>query len=163
MSRFLVAAVVLCWAACAASGGERRVVIYHGAVTEVGMAADESKDLWLTLADLTRSTKFTLKAEGVCRDDLCFPIPAERTKEFVVKRGDVTWFNLSEFARLLRQPEAHDDKHGIWCFGPRPAVQNAPLASRLAPDFTLPDLKGKAHKLSDFRGRKVLLLTWASW
>ena len=163
MFRFLMAAVLLCWAPCAASGAERRVVIYDGAVTEVGTAADESKDLWLTFVDLTHATKFTLKAEGVCRDNLCFPIPAERHKEFVVKRGDVTWFNLSEFGRLLRQPTAHDAKHGIWCFGPRPAVQNAHVASRLAPDFTLPDLKGKAHKLSDFRGKKVLLLTWASW
>ncbi|MBI3853814.1 MAG: redoxin domain-containing protein [Verrucomicrobia bacterium] len=33
----------------------------------------------------------------------------------------------------------------------------------MAPDFTLPDLKGKAHSLSDFRGKKVLLITWASW
>jgi hypothetical protein len=163
MVRFLVAAVLLCWAARVAPGGERRVVIYDGAVTEVGAAAFESKDLWLPLADLTHATKFTLKPEGVCRDELCFPIPGGRTKEFVVKRGDVTWFNLSEFGRLLQQPVAHDAKHGIWCFGPRPAVQNAHLTSRLAPDFTLPDLKGKAHKLSDFRGKKVLLLTWASW
>lgn len=163
MFRFLVAAVLMCWAARVAPGGERRVVIYDGAVTEVGTAAFESKDLWLTLADLTRATQFTLKPEGVCRDELCFPIPEGRTKEFVLQRGDVTWFNLSAFGRLLQQPVAHDAKHGLWCFGPRPAVQNAHVASRLAPDFTLPDLKGRAHKLSDFRGKKVLLLTWASW
>jgi hypothetical protein len=163
MFRFLVAAVLLCWAARAAPGGERRVVIYDGAVTEVGAAAFESKDLWLTLADLTHATQFTLKPEGVCRGELCFPIPEGRSQEFVVQRGDVTWFNLSEFGRLLQQPSAHDAKHGLWCFGPRPAVQNAHVASRLAPDFTLPDLKGKAHKLSEFRGKKVLLLTWASW
>lgn len=163
MVRFLLSAVLLCCATRDATGGERRVVIYDGAVTEIGSAAEESKDLWLTLADLTRATKFTLKQEGVCRDDLCFPIPAERSKEFVVKRGDATWFNLSEFGRLLRQPIAHDAKHGIWCFGPRPAVQNAFVASRMAPDFTLPDLKGMPHKLSDFRGKKVLLITWASW
>ena len=32
-----------------------------------------------------------------------------------------------------------------------------------APDFTLPDRNGKPVKLSQFRGKKVLLLTWASW
>jgi hypothetical protein len=163
MLRHLAAAALLCEAACAASGGERRVVLYDGAVTKVGAAAGESKDLWLTLADLTRATGFTLKPEGVCRGELCFPIPRGRDKEFVVKRGNATWFNLSELGRLLRQPAAHDARHGVWCFGPRPAAQNAHVASRLAPDFTLPDLKGKAHKLSDFRGKKVLLLTWASW
>ena len=32
-----------------------------------------------------------------------------------------------------------------------------------APDFALPDLDGRVHRLSDFRGRKVFLATWASW
>jgi hypothetical protein len=146
-----------------ARGDERRVVIFDGVVTKVGKDAEVSKDLWLTLADLTRATRFTLKPEGVCRDELCFPIPKGRNKEFVVQRGDVIWFNLSEFGRLLKQPTAHDTKHGVWYFGPRPAVQNAHVESRLAPDFTLPNLKGKAQKLSDFRGKKVLLITWASW
>jgi hypothetical protein len=163
MFRFLVAAVLLCWAARAGSGGEGRVVIYVGAVTNVGAAAVESRDLWLTLADLTRATRFTLKPEGVCRDELCFPIPQDRREEFVVQRGDVTWFNLSAFARLLQQPAAQDAGQGVWCIGPRPAEQNAHVAARRAPDFTLPDLKGNPHKLSDFRGKKVLLLTWASW
>ena len=36
-------------------------------------------------------------------------------------------------------------------------------ASNLAPDFTVYDLEGNAHKLSDFRGKPVLLNFWASW
>jgi peroxiredoxin len=32
-----------------------------------------------------------------------------------------------------------------------------------APDFTLPDLTGAEHALSEHRGKKVLLATWASW
>ena len=35
--------------------------------------------------------------------------------------------------------------------------------SSLAPDFTVYDLEGNAHKLSDFRGKPVLLNFWASW
>ena len=35
--------------------------------------------------------------------------------------------------------------------------------SNLAPDFTVYDLEGNAHKLSDFRGKPVLLNFWASW
>jgi len=32
-----------------------------------------------------------------------------------------------------------------------------------APDFALPDPSGRVHRLSDHRGKKVLLVTWASW
>lgn len=32
-----------------------------------------------------------------------------------------------------------------------------------APDFTLNDLSDKSVKLSDFRGKTVVLVFWASW
>ena len=37
------------------------------------------------------------------------------------------------------------------------------LASLEAPDFELPDLAGRLHRLSDQRGKKVLLIAYASW
>ncbi|MHC4752803.1 MAG: DUF4432 family protein [Planctomycetota bacterium] len=32
-----------------------------------------------------------------------------------------------------------------------------------APDFALTDITGKEHKLSDYRGKKVLIIFWATW
>jgi hypothetical protein len=140
-----------------------RTVIFDGVATPVSEPAAASKDLWVTLEDLKRATKFVLKPQGVCRDELCFPIPKTRKAEFISKKGRVTWFNLSEFARLLNQPVATDEKRSVWYFGARPDAQNAQLESLEAPDFMLPDMNGKPHSLKDYRGKKVLLLTWASW
>ena len=38
-------------------------------------------------------------------------------------------------------------------------IPNTPMA----PDFTLDDLNGDAHSLSDYRGRVVILNFWATW
>jgi peroxiredoxin len=32
-----------------------------------------------------------------------------------------------------------------------------------APDFTLTDIAGKEHRLSDYRGKDVMLVMWATW
>ncbi len=32
-----------------------------------------------------------------------------------------------------------------------------------APDFTLTDINGKQHKLSDYHGKAVLIIFWATW
>jgi peroxiredoxin len=34
---------------------------------------------------------------------------------------------------------------------------------RQAPDFTLTDISGKEHKLSDYKGKDILLIFWATW
>jgi AhpC/TSA family len=140
-----------------------RTVIYDGVATEVAVAPNSSADLWITTGDLTRATRFAIKTQGVCRDELCFPLPKTRKAEFVSKKGTTTWFNLSEFARLIKQPFVTDQKNGVWYFGARASEQTGYLTSLRAPDFTLPDLNGKLHSLADFRGKKVLLVTWASW
>ena len=141
----------------------RRTVIYDNRTTEVapGPATLNTDDLWVTLADLKLATGFVIKPQGVCRDELCFPIPKARSSAFLSEQQSTTWFNLSEFARLLRQPIAHETE--VWYFGPRADEQNAFIGSLVAPDFKLPDMNGKSHSLSEFRGKKVLLLTWASW
>jgi hypothetical protein len=143
--------------------GASRVIIYDGVATEVGPSQIQSSDLWITSEDLARATKFEVKPQGVCRDELCFPIPKNRKDSLLQKQASVTWFNLSEFARMVNQPTAYDEKHSTWYFGARQAAQNSFVDTLEAPNFTLPDINGKMHSLADFRGKKVLLLTWASW
>jgi hypothetical protein len=109
----------MCAVAAQASNQNTRVVIYDGVVTEVSSAPEASSDLWITVSDLTRATRFVIKPQGVCRDELCFPLPKNRKAEFVSKKDGTTWFNLSEFARLIKQPYVIDQKNGIWYFGAR--------------------------------------------
>ena len=139
------------------------VIVYDGVATQIAAWPAQTGDLWTSIADLKRATGFEIKPKGVCRDQLCFPLPNNRKQEFVSKKRGTTWFNLSEFARLIKQPFATDQKNSIWYFGPRSEESNVFVSSLEAPNFTLPDLSGKMHSLTDFRGKKVLLVTWASW
>lgn len=146
----------------------RRTIIYDEIATEVAaspaaLSAANAANLWITLADLKRATRFELKPQGVCRDELCFPLPKARRTAFLTKQGKTDWFNLTEFAKLIRQPVAHDVENNAWYFGPRAEAQNGFVNSLSAPDFTLPDASGKPRSLREFRGKKVLLITWASW
>jgi hypothetical protein len=140
-----------------------QVVIYDGKPTALPGAQVTQKGLWITISDLALATGFHIKPQGVCKDELCFPIPAKRKGEFISKRGSTTWFNVTEFAALIKQPVARDEKNGVWYFGPRVESHEGYRQSLKAPDFTLPDQNGKRHSLSEFLGKKVLLVTWASW
>lgn len=150
--------------ACVPARGRetRATIIYDDKATEITAAEEDAGQLWITTADLKRATHFELKPQGVCRDELCFPVPKAREQEFVRKSAEKTWFNLVAFAQLVHQPIAHDEALLTWYFGLR-SDQRQGLSSLQAPNFTLPDMNGKTHSLWDFRGKKVLLLTWASW
>lgn len=158
-----LAALFFCAAAVPAQESSGRVVLYAETVTQVTVDRTKSADLWVTLNDLRKATGWEVKPEGVCSAKECIPIPADRKQEFLVERDGATWFNLSAFAKVLRQPVAHDAGQTAWSFGPRPEVQGAYRTSFAAPDFVLPDHQGKERRLSEFRGKKVLLITWATW
>jgi peroxiredoxin len=44
-----------------------------------------------------------------------------------------------------------------------PALAAAPRINTPAPDFALPDTQGRTHKISDYRGKVVVLNFWAAW
>jgi hypothetical protein len=52
----------------------------------------------------------------------------------------------------------------LWAAAPAFADPYAPKVGQRHPDFTLPDIRaGKPVALSDFRGKKLLLIHFASW
>ena len=138
-------------------------VIYDDKAMPIARFELEGEDLWLGLSELRLATGWELKPEGVCRGELCVPIPEGKSVSLIDNDRNYAVFNLTAFARYIEQPYAYDDKHNLWVFGPQASEWRNRLLSASAPDFTLPDLEGNLYSLSDFRGRKVLLAFWSSW
>ena len=126
-------------------------------------AIADSNALWLDATELKLLAGWEIKPQGICRGDLCVPIPPGRENEFVSKRDGAAWLNFTALADQMGKPWAGDSKHRVWYFGAEAADRGSALRSTQAPDFELPDLEGNLHRLSDYRGKKVFLLAWASW
>lgn len=137
-------------------------VIYGEHATPIASARPDGDDLWVAAADLPAATGWELKPEGICRDELCIPVAGAQTA-LVREQGGAALVNLAGFARYLDQPVAHDAAVGAWYFGAPVEQLRTQLRSLEAPDFALPDLDGRMHRLSDHRGKKIFLLAWASW
>jgi hypothetical protein len=118
----------------------------------------DAAGLWLNTSALTAATGWELKREGMCRGDVCVPIPPNRADEFV--QGER--FNVHAFADHLDQPVIHEPRATAWVIGEAAAARTSRLMGE-APDFELPDVSGAMHRLSDHRGKKVLVVTWGSW
>jgi hypothetical protein len=120
---------------------------------EFTIAADDG--LRVSPADAETITGWTLKPEGMCRDELCVPLA-----EDLHQAGTV---DLAGFWRVLGHPVVSDEGGEVWVLGTAAESRATALAGLEAPDFTLPDLAGVPHRLSELRGKKVFLATWASW
>jgi hypothetical protein len=57
----------------------------------------------------------------------------------------------------------HDEERSAWLLGAPGEALAHTRASLAAPDFALPDLQGRVHSLAEQRGKKVLVVSWASW
>ena len=111
--------------------------------------------LWMSPADAETATGWTLKPEGMCRGDACVPLPAS-----AVGANEV---DVAAFWTRLGGPVIASEQKDVWALGAPADERNAALEGLEAPDFTLPDIDGKPRRLSELRGKKVFLATWASW
>jgi hypothetical protein len=133
-------------------------------LTEAGPVAApraraEGEHLWLPGADLEAVTGWSWRADGFCRGDVCVPLPPGRRSD-IFGGGHV---DLAALWRHLGKPVAHSEAGDTWVLGESAQDRGILLQSLEAPDFTLPDPAGRMHSLSDHRGKKVLLVSWASW
>ncbi|MBV9247950.1 MAG: hypothetical protein JO227_01710 [Acetobacteraceae bacterium] len=126
-------------------------------LTDTGVFDTEisGEGLWLPAAEAERVTGWTLKPEGMCRDEMCVPLPQMLTRD-----GRV---DIAGFWQHIGNPVVRSDAGDAWVLGTGAEARNQSLAGLEAPDFVLPDLNGASHRLSELRGKKVFLTTWASW
>jgi hypothetical protein len=134
-------------------------LLHEQSETDSETALVKGEDLWISPRDFERATGWSLKPEGFCLGDVCVPVPSRNQSDYV--HGDKV--NAAAFWRRLGNPIVHDASGQIWALGTGASDRAASLQSLEAPDFALPDLSGVTHRLSEHRGKKVLLATWASW
>jgi hypothetical protein len=129
-------------------------ILCEGRETQVD--TKDSGELWLQNNQVEEATGWTMKPEGFCKGDLCVPVSDDALTE-----GDRV--NLSGLWAYMGKPAVSSRGGDVWSLGEAADERNSAMLSLEAPDFCLPDLDGKLHTLHDFRRKKVLLITWASW
>ena len=93
----------------------------------------------------------------LCNDSMCIPLDDERA---VVRDGAI---DLAGLAAAMDRTLAVDTDERVAFLGGSARERAQALASQHAPDFSLPDLAGRMHSLEEHRGKKILLVAWASW
>jgi len=134
----------------------RFIILDEGRGHEVPVELSPPAEVWLRPEAVREATGWELGDRGLCRGETCIPLRAASAPD---ERG----VELSALAGALGRPLALDVAERIASLGASAAARADRLRSLEAPDLTLPDLQGRHHILSGFRGRKVLLIAWASW
>ena len=111
------------------------------------------ESLYVDPAEFEWRTGWSIKPEGACKDDRCVPLPSGGGMGLAV--------DARILAERLGMPLVHDEPSGLWSVGPE--AGGRALTTARAPELALPDLNGDEFHLSSLRGRKVLLVAWASW
>ena len=136
---------------------ERRVTLIDEGREVAAAATVRGDSIRIRAGELANALGWRLEAQGLCRGEVCVPVrdrAALETAEGV---------DLAALARVFDRPLALDVDEGVAVLGASAAERGASLATLNAPDFALPDLAGRTHTLRDQRGKKTLLIAWASW
>ena len=133
-----------------------QIINIDGQVTAVELSEQSGKVSVSNLV-LEQATGWSLKSEGLCRDQVCVPV---RNVEALIKDDQV---DLAEFARLVSQNIVIDAQRKVVALGEQAQIRSTEMATLEAPDFTLPDIHGQQVSFSDYNRRKRLLLAWSSW
>jgi hypothetical protein len=131
-------------------------IVTDDQVATVSAEMDGARVL-LDADDLDAGTGWELKPEGLCRGEVC--VPTSLWPDLV----DGDRVDLAVLARLTGQVVAIDLEERVAVLGPGASTRAEALSTLRAPDFTVHTIDDEAVSLADFRGRKKLLVAFASW
>lgn len=114
-------------------------------------------ELGVNAGDFSRATGWTLKPEGLCKDEICVPV------RDAAAMSNGAAIDVAEFARVTGRNVVLDSSRNVVALGEQASNRAAAMATLNAPNFTLPDINGNMVSLSDFAKRKKLILAWSSW
>ena len=131
--------------------------LIHDGVSRTLEATVASGRVALAASVVEEALGWKLQPEGLCQGDVCVPV---RDRDALLSQQGI---DLEALAQTLGRPLALDVEAGAAALGTSASDVSARLATLEAPDFSLPDLGGVLHSLSEHRGKKVLLIAYASW
>jgi hypothetical protein len=105
----------------------------------------------VSAAELERVTGWVPKPEGLCRHERCVPFA----------NASPDGIDLADVARALGMPLVEEPRAGLWALGPQSGGKA--LETATLPDISLPDVAGRPFHFASLRGRKALIVAWASW
>jgi hypothetical protein len=131
-------------------------ILSEGSEVEVDASSDGGV-VRASAEAVERALGWELRDEGFCLGMVCYPLPPDA--DLVTDAG----VDVAGLAALIDRPIALDESEGAAYLGVAARERSQELSFLEAHDFTLPDLDGELHSLSDYRGKKVLLVAYASW
>lgn len=114
---------------------------------------------YVDAADLAAATGWTLKPEGLCRDETCVPLFGRR----VTRPEDESRIDLTEWADAVGLLLALDADEGVAAITDSAEEHRKRVEAGKAPSLPLQDVDGNPLSFEDFSGHKRVLVTWASW
>lgn len=125
-------------------------------VRTVAATADGER-LLVALDRLEEAIGWALKPQGLCRDEVCVPV---RDGAALMRDGAL---DLGAVATALGRPAVIDAAAALAAVALDAEARLRALDRLEAPAFALSDLDGNVHRLDEWRGRKKLLVAFASW
>src|SRR5687767_15117873 len=124
------------------------IALIHDGGQAIITATLDGDALRVTGDTLAAALGWKLDGPGLCYGDACVPV---RDAAALVTADGI---DLAGLARAIGRPFVFEPQGSIAVLGAHAADRADRLASLEAPDFTLPDLAGRLHSLSDHRGKK---------